>query len=152
MKKTSRRALVRAALALLLFTLLASACVVVGPHDSGDAACANIRPIARLDALGRAPPGPRNNSSAPLCYGFFRFAGDDEEDCFVLYPPIDDTHQWSVASSPGRGALALRYYKGFDVWTASERGVMVRLDRRWCAFPLSVQKSLELYASAPTPP
>ncbi len=150
MKKPLRRALVRAALVLLLFTLLAGACVVVGPRGKGDATCANIRPVAQREAFGRARPGPLENWTRPVCHGFFHFEGDDEDDCFILYPPIDTTHPWSVASSPGRGELALRYYKGFDVWTASDGGVLVRLDRRWCAFPLTVQRSLSI-AQLPAP-
>lgn len=151
-ERGSRRTNRRKALSVFLIAsgalgIAALVLMRIGPHGPGDAACRNVVPLVQQEAISRDLSINRITTLAPACHGFYRFEGDNELDCFVFYPNTDPKKQYGLSATSIRGAMPLWYYPGIDFWQ-TESGSVVRFDRRFCAFPFSIQKDIELTSSA----
>jgi hypothetical protein len=84
-------------------------------------------------------PSTRNQNAgvtlAASCYGYFRFPGDNENDCYIKF-------RGYVGRSPiqykttnlSAGTMSSYYDHALDTWTSPDlRDVYLRMDNTWCS-------------------
>lgn len=111
-----------------------------------DEANAEVDTVEQPLALCQASPNVRavgsatrnqNNPNRPLqaaCYGYMRFPGDNEDDCFIKFSgyaarsPINyQTTNWSA------GTMSTYYGHRLAAWASPDgRDLVLQMDRRWC--------------------
>lgn len=73
------------------------------------------------------------NGKSPSCYGYKKFSGDNESDCYIKFSNYQKKSEYDFIDTNACAAAATAWYSGdLAAYYDSSANVYLRMDRLWC--------------------